>query len=426
MEKKISKVRGLKVLWLAVWGALLWSACAVSTSHDEPASPNIILVVADYMGYADIGPYGAQDIATPTLDQLAKQGVRYSNHYTSAPKCIPARASLMSGLYPSKALDYGRGLPAGRNHLLHGLKNRGYRSAMLGKWHLGLQPGYHPLDHGFDFFLGYSSWTLSPHSHETSDGKAGLWRGREEANESGYLSDILSREAVKFVSQSPKEPFFLYLSYRGGLPPYQPAGLAKSEWGSGWDAESSNRDTYVAMIERMDLGIASVMAELESAGIDSNTLVVFTYDHGGRHLTNSGSLFHGFGTLWEGGIRVPLIIRWGNTFYGNKTIAEPSINMDISATILDAIGAQKRIAQTDGRSLMPVVAANRAVRPFFWRTSKMKAVRLGRWKLLIDNHSRFLFDLESDIAERKNLFYQYPGKVAELKILLDEWETSQK
>lgn len=376
------------------------------------------------MGYRDIGPYGAQDISTPVLDKLAAEGVRYRNHYTSAPKCIPARASLMSGLYPAKALDYGRGLPATKNHLLRGLKNRGYRAAMLGKWHLGLEPDYHPIDHGFDTFFGYSAWTLSPHSHKTSSGKAGLWRNKHKVSESGYLSDILSREAISFINEESTQPFFLYLSYRGGLPPYQAHDLTEEEWGNGWEAHESNRSEYAAMVERMDSGLGSVLAELKSKGIDKNTLVVFTYDHGGRHLSDSGSLFHGFGTLWEGGIRVPLIMHWPGILAGNKTLDSISINMDVTATMLDAIGAQKEKKLGDGKSLLATEKPGHSERPIFWRNSKMRAVRQGSWKYLVDGHSQFLFDLDRDIGERTNLFYRYPEKVAELKALLQAWELS--
>jgi arylsulfatase A-like enzyme len=275
--------------------------CLFSTdvfAQKDKQPPNIILIVADYMGYSDIEPYGATDIKTPSLNVLASQGIKFSNHYAAASFCIPSRASLMSGKYPSKVLQgfehkRGRGLHSKNNNLLKGLKSNGYKTALIGKWHLGLEDNFNPNDHGFDYFLGFNTWTLGYHNHLTSDGEPGLYRNKKLVNESGYLTDIFTHEAVQFIESNNKEPFFLYLSYNSGLPPYQKPDLAKSQWDSGWDANKATRSDYVSMIESMDFGIGRVLKKLNSLNLDDNTLVIFTYDHGGRHLVDSGPLFHG-------------------------------------------------------------------------------------------------------------------------------------
>lgn len=407
---------------------LLFIAGANSSfANTSKPAPNIILIVADYMGYSDIGPYGATDIETPSLDRLAEQGVVFSDHYTSAPKCIPARASLMSGLYPAKALRRGRGLPAENNILLRSLK-KDYRSALIGKWHLGMTPGYSPNDHGFDYFLGFNSWTLGHHDHKTPQGEPGLYRNGEQVFEEAYLTDVLTREAVQFIEQESSKPFFLYLSYNSGLPPYQRPGLPKKEWDSGWDAATAKRSDYVAMIERMDQGIAKVLETLDKQSIGQNTLIIFTYDHGGRHLVNSGPLFHGFDTLWEGGIRVPLIVRWPGHFNAGVQQSSPSIIMDITATILEASGNSQSIPLTDGRSFLNgkgliESGAELSERALFWKNRRMRAARKGKWKYIVDGHTQMLFDLEADMGERKNMFYQKPEIVMNLKRLLGEWES---
>ncbi|GAA6151760.1 sulfatase-like hydrolase/transferase [Pseudoteredinibacter isoporae] len=391
-------------------------------ANKSEALPNIVLIVADYMGYSDIGPYGASDINTPSLDRLAAEGVRFSDHYSSAPKCIPARASLMSGVYPAKALHRGYGLPAEKNIVLKSLQASAYRTALIGKWHLGMSPGYHPNDHGFDYFLGFNSWTLDHHTHDTPQGEPGLYRNAERVSESGYLSDVLTREAVQFIKQPAQKPFFLYLSYSAGLPPYQKPDLPQSHWQSGWDAAKARRSDYVAMVERMDEGIAKVLNALAAEDQEAETLVIFTYDHGGRHLVNSGPLFHGFDTLWEGGIRVPLIARWPGKLRAGRLISTPSIIMDISATILDVSGNTARVSMTDGMSFIDPNPSSDD-RAFFWKNKAMRAVRKGAWKYVVDGHTQMLFDVEKDMGERTNLFYRHPEVVLELQALLNDWET---
>lgn len=192
-------------------------------------------------------------------------------------------------------------------------------------------------------------------THLTLDGEPGLFRNEEPTVEKGYLTDIFTEEAVQFIGESADNPFFLYLSYNAGLPPYQTPNLPESEWDKGWSANDATRVDYVAMIERMDEGIGKVLNKLSEHSLEENTLVIFTYDHGGRHLVDSGPLFHGFGTLWEGGIRVPLIIRWPKVIEKRAVIQSPTIAMDLTATMLDAAQANNAIDSLDGTSLFYIM-----------------------------------------------------------------------
>ncbi|WOH37469.1 sulfatase-like hydrolase/transferase [Thalassotalea fonticola] len=414
---------------LIILGISILLSPSTLLAKNNVRAPNIVLIVADYMGYSDIEPYGSNDIKTPSLNTLASHGLLFSNHYSAASSCIPSRASLMSGKYPAKVLEgfklgRGRGLHAKNNNLLNGLITSGYETALIGKWHLGAEKNFRPNDHGFDYFFGFNSWTLGYHTHLTSDGDPGLFRNKEPVIENGYLTDIFTDEAVQFIDKSADDPFFLYLSYNAGLPPYQAPDLPKPEWDSGWDANDASRADYIAMIERMDQGIGKVLSKLSEHEFEENTLVIFTYDHGGRHLVDSGPLFHGFGTLWEGGIRVPLIIRWPNKVKKQGVFNTPTIAMDLTATILDAVQANNAIDSLDGTSLLNIIEESDKFenRNLYWRDGKMKAIRKNNWKYVMDGYSQLLFNLEADISERNNVFHKNPKKVNELRQKLADWE----
>ena len=409
----------------------------LATGQRTDGPPSVVLVVADYMGYADIGPYGADDIRTPALDRLAADGVRFTDYYAAAPICGPSRAALLSGYYPARVGfeenvpgDRTVGLPARHATLVRELETAGYATGLVGKWHLGAGPAFGPIAHGFDTFLGFHTWTLGYHDHRTATGEPGLFRGTRLVNEPGYLTDLFSREAVGFIEENADAPFFLYLAFNTALPPYQRPDLPESEWNSGWNVNQATRADYVAMVEAMDRGIGQVLDALEARGIDENTLVLFTYDHGGRHLVRSDPLFHGFGTLWEGGIRVPLILRWPARVAGGRTAGRSAIAMDLTATILEAAGRGDAAGTLDGTSLVEAGAStdDDSDRALFWRirsfTGAQRAVRRGRWKYLIDGDTQMLFDLDADIGERRDLFRQEPAVARELRAALAAWERS--
>lgn len=412
---------------------LLSLGTAQAAYAQDSSRPNIVLIVSDYMGYSDIGPYGATDIRTPSLDSIARDGVRFTNYYSASPVCGPSRAALLSGFYPLRVgmesnvpPDVG-GLSSENSTLVRELKAAGYRTAMVGKWHLGRREGFSPLSHGFDTFFGFYDWTLGYHTHLNSAGESGLYRDDELVSEDGYLTELLTTEATRFIEESADDPFFLYLAYNVALPPFQGPDLPEAQWSSGWNVNEATRDDYVAMVEAMDEGIGQVLGKLDELDLTGDTLVIFTYDHGGQDLVRSDPLFHGFGTLWEGGIRVPMLMRWPEELEKGQEIDRPSIAMDLTATMLEAAGRNTGSLNLDGTSLLPQLADGVDVpaQTLFWRFrtqgTPMRAVRRDNWKFLMDADAQFLFDLDADVGERNNQFFRRPDMANELRQAFVEW-----
>ena len=426
-------IPGFRVMASVVVLAML--APALSRAQDA-APPNIVLIVSDYMGYSDIEPYGARDVRTPSLSALARGGVRFTSYYAASPVCGPSRAALLSGRYPARvqmeanvAPDFG-GLSFQYGTLVRELDAAGYRTAMIGKWHLGRGPGYSPRSHGFDSFYGFHDWTIGYHTHLNQAGQPGLYRGEEVVSEDGYLTELLSTEATRFIEESAGSPFFLYLAYNAGLPPYQGPDLPESEWQSGWNVSEARREDYIAMVEAMDEGIGRVMSKLDELDLAENTLVIYTYDHGGQDLVNSDPLFHGFGSLWEGGIRVPLLVRWPARIERGQEVDRPSIAMDLTATMLAAAGRETENLDLDGTNLLPLLVDGTEVpaETLYWRFQGpggiMRAVRRDNWKFLVDRDASFLFDLDDDIGERHNLYASEPELAEELRQAFMTWSQS--
>ena len=412
----------------------LLSISAVGCAAESDDRPNIVLIISDYMGYRDTEPYGATDVRTPSISRLASQGVTMTDFYAAAPVCGPARAALYTGQYPARigfeknVRPESDGLSSSIPSLPRWLKNAGYRTALFGKWHLGRMSDHSPNTHGFDEFVGHHEWTISYYGHKTASGEPGLYHDDRLVERDGYLTDLLTDEAVRFIDGNQDRPFFLTLAYNAALPPYQPPELAESDWDTGWDVNTATRDDYVRMVERMDHGIGRVLDTLDALDLESNTLVVYLYDHGGRHLVNSEPLFHGFANLWEGGIRIPTILRLPGVIPADEKRNMPGIAMDLTATILSAAGIDDPVASLDGIDLIPYLrnAQSPPVRQFFWRADfydfgKQRAIREGNWKYIEHGNTQFLFDLSVDIGERHNSFNKHPAVVERLREDLDAW-----
>jgi len=409
------------------------SGIASALEHGRP--PNVVLIIADYMGYHDAEPYGATDVRTPSLSRLAAAGVTMQNFYAAAPVCGPARAALYTGQYPARIgfetniRTEADGLSSSIPSLPRWLKEAGYRTALFGKWHLGYANDYTPNAHGFDEFIGHHEWTIGYYNHQTETGEPGLYQNGEVIEREGYLTDLLTDEAIDFIGRSKDQPFFLTLAYNAALPPYQPPGMPPSQWNDGWDVNTATRDDYVKMVERMDEGIGRVLDTLTALDLDQNTLVVYLYDHGGRHLVNSAPLFHGFSNLWEGGIRIHAILRLPEVIAANETSAMPGIAMDLTATILDVAGIREPLGSLDGVSLLPYLGQEQSPldRQLYWQADlydfgKQRAIRDGRWKYVEHGNTQFLFDLDADAGERHNLFYARTDIVNRLRTDLDAWQ----
>ena len=419
--------------------AILVALYGASCLADAPAeTPNVVLIVADYMGASDIGPYGATDIATPSLDSLAAQGLRFTNFYAAAPICGPSRAAMMTGKYPARIgfednIGHDGGLNASLPTLPALLKKQGYKNGLFGKWHLGQSEETDPLAHGFDEFLGFHDWSINSYTHRNDSGEESLTHNRSIVERDGYLTEILTDESIRFMEENRDDPFFLYLSYNTALPPYLGPDLPPDRWDAGFDGGAGTRDDYISMVEAMDAGIGRLLDSLNDLGLAENTLVIFTYDHNGRHLARNAPFSGGFATLNEGGIRVPLIMRWPGKFAEGETLHRPAIGVDITATILNAAGVASESLNLDGRDLVHDQMPNEQ-RDFFWRITLgdfgQAAVRHGNWKLLVHRFARFsiptvyLYDLETDPGESRDLYYQHQELADRLHRDIIEWEAT--
>ena len=414
----------------------LYSAFCLADAPSE--KPNIVLIVADHMGASDIGVYGAKDIETPSLDALAAQGARYTNYYAAAPTCGPSRAAMMTGKYPARIgfednIDQGTGLSSSIPTLPKLLKRKGYKSGLFGKWHLGDSEDMHPLAHDFDEYFGYNNWSINYYTHRDDSGEESLTHNRSIIERDGYLTDILTDESIRFMEQNRDDPFFLYLSYNTALPPYLGPDLPPEKWDAEFNIDTATRADYIAMVEAMDAGIGRLIKAVSDLGLAEDTLVLFTYDHNGRHLARNAPFTGGFATLNEGGVRVPLIIRWPGKLSAGKTQLRSAIGMDITATVLNAAGVESESLNLDGRDLLQDQKPNEQ-RAFFWRIKLgdfgQAAVRRDNWKLLVHRFVTFsrptvyLYDLDSDPGESIDLYHQHQGLADQMYRELIEWEAS--
>ena len=303
--------------------------------------PNIVLLLADDLGYSDLSCYGSRDIQTPALDTLARRGLRFTHCYANAPVCSPTRAALMTGRYQQRlGIEYvfygertaGKGLSPEEPTLPSLLKSAGYRTGMVGKWHLGAEDEFSPNRHGFDEFYGFRNSDHDYYTHRNIDGRPDLYENDRPVQHDGYSTDLFGSRAVEFIRRKGTTPFFLYAAFNAPHWPFQPPGRPsdirdKSTWQHG------DRAGYVQMVRNLDSNIGRILAELPS-----NTLVIFTNDNGGERLSDNSPYFHHKFTLWEGGIRVPAIMNWPGRIVAGKTTTRPAITMDFTATILSAAG----------------------------------------------------------------------------------------
>ena len=434
---------GLVVLALNV-GASAARSQGQSGSADRP---NVVLIVTDDVGDADFGSYGSRDVRTPNIARLARQGVRLTDFY-AAPQCTPTRAALITGRYQQRVLleralgtvgpALEQGLAATGRSLPQLLKNNGYATGLIGKWHLGFKPEFGPNAHGFDYFYGFLSGYIDFYTHTRGgDGLPDLYENGTAVADSGYMTDLITRHALRFVEQQSTagaaKPFFLEVTYNAAHWPFQPPdhyskAPNNAAFQSAADSIPATRKDYVAMIERADAGVGEIAAALARLGLTNNTLVIFTNDNGGEWLSNNAPFFHRKDTLWEGGIRVPAIFRWPGHLPAGKTSPQAGLTMDLTATILaatkTAVPAQ---AGLEGIDLVPLLAGNAPLeRTLFWRiavpTRQQRAVRKGNWKLLVDGDDLLLFDLRADPGERRDLAAQRPDLVRQLRDLLAVWE----
>lgn len=436
--------------------------------------PNIVLLVADDLGYGELGCQGNKQIPTPHIDSIATGGVRFTSGYVTASYCSASRAGLLTGRYQTRFgyefnpigahnEDPRAGLPGTETTLAQHLHDAGYTTGLVGKWHLGGHAKYHPHRRGFDEFFGFLHeghyYVPPPHKGVTTmlrrktlpGGGKGRWtsrdgkqvfsthmgynepaydannpilRGGQPVREREYLTDAFTREAVDFIGRNKDRPFFLYLAYNAVHSPLQGADKYMRKFAHIKDVQ---RRIFAAMLSNLDDSVGSVLKKLKDEQLERNTLVIFISDNGGptRELTSSNlPLRGGKGSLFEGGIRVPFLMRWKGTLPAGVEYHHPVVSLDIYATAAKL--ARKPIPRTrpiDGVNLLPFLKSESTGRPhetLFWRMNRKAALRLGDWKL-VRNPARGqkadwqLFDLANDLSESKNLANQHPQKLAELK-----------
>jgi arylsulfatase A-like enzyme len=438
--------------------------------------PNIVLILADDMGYGDAGFTGCTDIPTPAIDSIAVNGIEFTQGYVTAPQCAPSRGGLLSGRYQSeftrgenKPYDI-LGIPEDVKLFPEYMRDAGYRTGMIGKWHLGHKPGCHPLDRGFDYLFGFleGASRFFPPDHDHFIPSVGKWdlkyfdRLREQQNillenrepfpEQDYLTFTFGQKAVDFINDSGESgrPFFLYLSFNAPHTPMQ----APEEYIARFShIRSPKRRVYAAMMAAMDEEIGNVLNALRKNGMEENTLVIFLSDNGGPeplneqcqhpHLNGSdnGSLRGVKGDLLEGGIHVPFAMQWKGVLPAGKTFNEPVISLDLLPTALAAANAPiPRKQGLDGANLLPALLEDKNPEPrvLKWRfphpdkTNPMWAVRRGNWKLIkegIRNPNRSfsgkyrtaLYRLDQDVAEENDLSNEYPEVRSELEEIYQSW-----
>jgi arylsulfatase A-like enzyme len=408
--------------------------------------PNVIFIVADDLGFADLGCYGGRNAAfgavSPVLDALAARGLRFTQGYSNSPVCSPTRFALMTARYqyrlrgaaeePIRSSSRGNatlGLPPEHPTLPSLLRNAGYRTALVGKWHLGYPPHFGPLRSGYEEFFGPMSGGVDYFTHCSSTGQHDLWSGEAEEKAEGYLTDLISRRAVEYIDRMAGQaaPFFLSVHYTAPHWPWETRddeAVAAGVKDNLFHLHGGNIETYRRMIHHMDEGIGWLMDALRRHGLEDDTLVVFTSDNGGERFSDNWPLVGGKMDLTEGGIRVPWIAHWPAAIAAGGVTAQTCMTMDWSATILDAAGAAPDPGYPlDGVSLMPVLRepARTFARPLYWRMNHrgQRALRDGAWKYLrVDGHD-YLFDLSLDERERAN---QAGRDLDRLVAMREAWE----
>lgn len=437
---------------------------------DSESVPNIVVLLADDLGYGELGCQGNAQIPTPHIDSIAHRGVRFTSGYVTASYCSASRAGLMTGRYQAR-FGYDDnptgarnelpdvGLPASERTLADRLRDQGYATGLVGKWHLGGSAPFHPLRRGFEEFFGFTHeghyFVPPPYRGVTTmlrrrtlpPGSAGRWsspdgrlilsshmghnepdydannpvvRQSQPVDEQDYLTDVFTREAIDFIDRHKSRPFFLYVAYNAVHSPLQGADEYMQKFAS---IEDIHRRIFAAMLANLDDSVGAILAKLEREGLLDNTLLFFLSDNGGptRELTSSNlPLRGGKGQLYEGGIRVPFLCQWPNAIDAGRVYHDPVISLDIAASVLAAAGA--RVDQKgDGTNLIPALAGLTTRAPhdeLFWRMNTRAALRSGDWKVVRNARSEAgrweLFNLSDDLSEENDLSNKEPQRLQDL------------
>jgi len=404
--------------------------------------PSFVFILADDLGYADLGCSGARADTSPNLDRLAAQGMRFTDGYANSALCSPTRFALITGRYqyrlrgaaeePLTGRARGNsalGLPPDHPTFASLLRDAGYATGLSGKWHLGYPPHFGPLKSGYQEFFGPLGGGVDYFTHCDLAGRHDLHEGDAEARQSGYLTDLITDRAVDFLRRRAAGPFVLSVHYTAPHWPWETRddeAESRRIRGAIHHIDGGSIETYRGMIRQMDEGIGRLLDALRRAGAKDNTLVVFTSDNGGERFSDNWPFAGQKNDLLEGGIRVPLIARWPARVAARRVTGQAAISMDWAPTFLEAAGvAQHPDFPMDGRSLLPVLeGAQPFGRELYWRMKfrDQRAARSGCWKYLSVEGNEFLFDLARDQRERANLARREAGRLQTLRSLYESWE----
>ena len=426
------------------------SILLASCLDQEKMHPNIIVIISDDQGYADVGFHGSKEIITPNIDRIANNGVVFSEGYVSYAVCSPSRAGLITGRYQNR-FGYTRnillapkdslmGLPLTEQTLPDVLNNVDYKTKAIGKWHLGAHESLVPERRGFDEFFGFiigghryfpEDLTLNDLTEARSqmDGYiTRIYDNGKRIDTKKYLTEELSDNAVKFIEENSDNPFFLYLSYNA---PHTPLQATEKDLERNMHIEIEKRRIYAAMVSSMDDGIGLILDKLEEKKISDNTIVIFFSDNGGvewYNFSDNGVLRGIKGDFFEGGIRVPFVMQWPKKIKAGITYDKPIISLDVFATVASAASAEKHINnEIDGVDLLPYLTGNNSGLPhkyLYWqnRDKDIDVVRDERYKYLRIKNDEYIFDLKNDIGEETNIINSSKPIYDRLKSQFKEWE----
>ena len=398
--------------------------------------PNIIYMMADDLGYADLSCYGRKDYQTPDLDKLCTQGVKFMNAYAAAPVCTPTRVAFMTGRYPARltvglfepiaegARDSAIGLLPENHSVASLLKKAGYETYLVGKWHLGYPVLCSPNRNGFDYFYGFKAGAIDYISHSND-----LYENENAITQEGYTTDLWANKAIEIITKKHVTPFFLSIMFNAPHWPWQ--GPGDKAYPSGFDnwTKNGSPEIYARMMRSLDSAVGRIVKAVDDSHLAENTVIIFTSDNGGERFSDNGIYKQGKMTLWEGGIREPAFVRWTGKIKPNTTTNQVATTFDWTATILSlARGKADPGSPLDGIDIMPVLLGkNKEVqRTLYWRIFQRRnnqAVRDGKWKWLKDEKdNEYLFDLSSDPSEKNNLKEKLPEIATSLRNKFKQWE----
>ena len=444
--KKSRKILALSLLLCSLNLNAQSAAAAKSSAVSPDRKPNIIFLLADDMGYGDLGVQGDAEARTPNIDRIAAGGVRFTNFYANHPVCAPSRAAMITGNYQHRlgfefnpaGAGPNYGLAAGVETLPDRLKKQGYQTAMFGKWHMGYRPEMHPTLRGFDTFYGFLGGT-HPYtgadgvtSLSTTDGEDAvtfrLQRGTAPTDMPAHLTEQLGQEAMNFIKANKAQPFYVHLAFNA---PHVPMQTTQAYFDQFKHIQDGDRRIHLAMNAAMDDQIGRILALLKSEGLEDNTLVIFASDNGGpthQNKSSNGPLSGEKTLLLEGGIRVPAMMQWKGKLPKGGVIESPAMGFDITATVLalaDALPAKP----LDGVDLMPWLTGKKTSAihdALYWRAGEQGAVRQGDWKLLKNGDVWHLFNLAQDLGERHDQAQMQPQRMEAMRTLWSAWNQEMK